>query len=34
MTVQEMREKIAAQEEQLAMLTECILEMSEVVYGE
>lgn len=41
MTVQEMREKIkeqeemiAAQDEQLQMLTECILEMSEVVYGE
>lgn len=32
MTIQEMREKIAAQEEQLQMLTECILEMSEVVY--
>lgn len=33
MTVREMREKIAAQEEQIAMLTDCILEMSEIVYG-
>ena len=34
MTVQEMREKIAEQEEQIAILTECLLEMSEIVYGE
>lgn len=40
MTVQEMRQKIKEQQlliedqnEQLAMLTECLLEMSEVVYG-
>ena len=34
MTVQQMREKIAAQEASIAMLTECLLEMSEIVYGE
>ena len=34
MTVQEMREKIAEQEDQIAMLTECLLEMSEIVYGD
>lgn len=33
MTVQEMREKIAEQEDQIAMLTECLLEMSEIIYG-
>lgn len=33
MTIQEMREKIAEQEETISMLTECLLEMSEIVYG-
>ncbi len=33
MTVQEMREKITEQEDQIAMLTECLLEMSEIIYG-
>ena len=33
MTVQQMREKIAAQEASIAMLTECLLEMSEIVYA-
>lgn len=33
MTVQEMREKITEQEETITMLTECLLEMSEIVYG-
>lgn len=33
MTVGEMRRRIAEQEEMIAMLTECVLEMSEVVYG-
>lgn len=33
MTVQEMREKITAQDAQITMLTDCLLEMSEVVYG-
>lgn len=33
MTVQEMREKIAEQDETISMLTECLLEMSEIVYG-
>lgn len=33
MTVQEMREKIAEQESQIEMLTDCLLEMSEIVYG-
>lgn len=34
LSVQQMREKIAEQEATIAMLTECVLEMSEVVYGE
>ncbi len=34
MTVAEMRQVISEQQEQIAMLTDCILEMSEVVYGE
>lgn len=34
MTVAEMRQIITEQQEQIAMLTDCILEMSEVVYGE
>lgn len=33
LTVQQMREKISDLEAQNAMLTECLLEMSEVVYG-
>jgi len=33
MTVQEMREKIAEQGATIQMLTDCLLEMSEVVYG-
>lgn len=33
MTVAEMREKIAEQQESISMLIDCILEMSEVVYG-
>ena len=33
MTLQEMRAKIAEQEETISMLTECLLEMSEIVYG-
>lgn len=33
LTVQQMREKIAEQEASIAMLTECLLEMSEIVYG-
>lgn len=33
MTVQQMREKIAEQDATIQMLTDCILEMSEVVYG-
>lgn len=34
MTIQEMRDKITAQEQQINMLIECILEMSEQVYNE
>ena len=34
MTLAEMREKITEQEETIAMLTDCILEMSEIIYGE
>lgn len=34
MTVQEMRERIKSQDEQIMLLTECILEMSEIIYGE
>lgn len=34
LTVAQMREIISKQQEQIAMLTDCILEMSEVVYGE
>lgn len=33
MTVQEMRDKIREQEEMLQILTECVLEMSEVIYA-
>lgn len=33
MTVQEMREKITEQASTIEMLTECLLEMSEIVYG-
>lgn len=33
MTIAEMRQFIADQQEQINMLTDCILEMSEVVYG-
>ncbi len=33
MTVQQMREKITEQDATIQMLTECLLEMSEVVYG-
>ena len=33
MTVAEMRETIIEQQEQIDMLTECLLEMSELVYG-
>lgn len=33
-TVEELQEKVTEQEEQIAMLTECLLEMSEIVYGE
>ena len=32
MTIQQMRDKIIEQEEQIQMLTECILELSEVIY--
>ena len=32
-TVTEMRETIKAQQEQISMLTDCILELSEIVYG-
>ena len=32
MTVAEMRQHIVEQDEQIALLTECILEMSEVIY--
>ena len=34
MTVQQMREKLAEQDATIQLLTECVLEMSEVVYGE
>lgn len=33
LTVAEMRMKLAEQDEQIAMLTECLLEMSGLVYG-
>lgn len=33
MTIAEMREKITEQENTITMLTECILEMSEIVYS-
>lgn len=33
LTVGQMRAKIAEQEETISMLTECLLEMSEIVYG-
>ena len=33
MTVQEMRERIAAQDATIQMLTDCLLEMSEIVYA-
>lgn len=34
MSVQEMRQTIMDQREQIEMLTNCILEMSEIIYGE
>lgn len=33
MTIAEMREKISEQEGMISMLTDCILEMSEILYG-
>ena len=33
LTVAQMRAKLAEQEEAISMLTECLLEMSEIVYG-
>ena len=32
-TVSEMREQIQAQQDQISMLTDCILELSEILYG-
>lgn len=34
MTVEEMRQRIKSQDEQITLLTECILEMSGIIYGE
>ena len=34
MTIQQMRDKILAQEEMINMLTECLLEVSELIYEE
>ena len=33
MTVAEMREKITEQQGSIDMLVECVLEMSEIIYG-
>lgn len=33
MTIAEMRQRIKAQDTEILMLTECLLEMSEIVYG-
>lgn len=33
-TLEELQEMVTEQDQQISMLTECLLEMSEIVYGE